>query len=1231
MKRRIFIAVLVTLCTLVFTAGVVACNDKLTPTHTHNYQWVDNGDGTHKQHCSVDGCDAPDINIGNHDFSDGNCICGKAKPEDVHEHTMEHHNRIEAGCEIDGNVEYWRCSSCDKYFADEDGNSELDVIVIPATGHKWSVGTVTVESGCTTDGNRRFVCENCEKVKNEPIPAAHSWGDWTFFNDDLHTRTCVNCGATDEPAEHDWKYNSCEACDTTVTEFSAGMKYAPIKLGEELVGYSVCGIGTASDTDLVIPSTHNELPVLEIADKAFENCNTLVSVVIPNSVEIIGYAAFTGCSAIQSMTIPFVGGIPDSGGRTELFGYIFGEARYDGGMCIYQYYGEVGFNVNGGEVTYYIPSGLTKITVTQSNIPEYAFRGCVNVREIVLREGIKRIRRGAFYNCRRLTTLSIPDSVVYVGSGAFNGCDSLRYTAYNSGKYFGSVSNPYHTLVDITDKNIRSFTAHNNTKCTLPIFTGYSNLSSLSIPNGITSVQSNGNDNNLVDFVKRGAAIISWGCVYIGNNANPHLVLYSSRYWNVDIKILDDTKVIAANALSYRGYTNDNLIIPDNVQYVGENNIIGSTDVQPAKTVTIGSGVLDMDYAFTYKGSTNSYLEAFSVSSGNKYYASQDGVLYDKACTKLLNYPANKTDEDFTIPSTVKTVCPLAFYSVAKLKNLTIPAGVISVGYQAFDDQIVREAFTSITVDGDNNKYSSQDGILYNKAKTEILKIPPMISGEVTIADGITIIGDSLFANCGNITAVNIPNGVTSIEFYAFANCIGLESITVPDSVKSIEASAFYKCTGLTTATLGNGLEEIVGLDRGTIYQSIFAGCTNLTRINLGSGLTSIGNKAFYDCEKLEGIYFPDMASYAKVDNVDLDKSIVYVNNVPLTEMTKITIPDGVTRIGSWAFSNCTMLADITLPDSVTSVGSYAFDGTAWYDKQADGLIYIGKIAYKYKGEMPENTSLTIADGTKGIAGVAFGSRTSLIGITIPDSVVDIGSSAFSGASIAEIRYAGDLNAWCNINGLEGLMRYGKDDKKLYIDGNEIAGDLVIPDGVSAIKPYAFAYLGGITGVTTPKSVTSIGDHAFAHCGNIESVTISEGVTAIGLSVFTYCQSLVSVTIPNSVTSIGISAFSYSKLTSVVIPDGVTVLSRYMFSHCDNLTEVTLPESLREIENDVFSGCSALTRIVISRNVTKIGSNAFLNCDNITVYCEAEVRPVNWAWNWTDSDRPVVWGYNEEL
>jgi len=198
-----------------------------------------------------------------------------------------------------------------------------------------------------------------------------------------------------------------------------------------------------------------------------------------------------------------------------------------------------------------------------------------------------------------------------------------------------------------------------------------------------------------------------------------------------------------------------------------------------------------------------------------------------------------------------------------------------------------------------------------------------------------------------------VSYNVTSIGVQTFLNCSGLTSVTIPSSVTSIGYDAFDGCSGLTSVSISGSVTSIG--DRA------FWNCSGLTSVTIPSSITSIGVQTFYGCSGL----------------------------------ISVTIPNSVTSIGGQAFYGCSGLTSITIPSSVTSIGDRAFYGTEWYNNRPNGLIYINNIAYKYKGTMPANTSITLNTGTTRIAASAFLGCSGLTSITIPSSVSTIGDWAF--------------------------------------------------------------------------------------------------------------------------------------------------------------------------------------------------------------------------------------------
>ncbi len=292
-----------------------------------------------------------------------------------------------------------------------------------------------------------------------------------------------------------------------------------------------------------------------------------------------------------------------------------------------------------------------------------------------------------------------------------------------------------------------------------------------------------------------------------------------------------------------------------------------------------------------------------------------------------------------TIPSEIdgKSVTSIghsAFDGCRGLTSITIPNSVTSIGDWAFEHCT---GLTSINVASGNNYYSDNNGVLFNKKKTELIRYPEGKSQtSYTIPNSVTSIGVGAFFDCTGLTSITIPNSVTSIGDGAFEWCTGLTSITIPNSVTSIEGWAFNVCTGLTSITIPNSVKSIgdgafeycAGLTSITIPNSVtsigyraFYDCTGLTSITLGNSVTSIGDMAFADCTGLTSITIPNSVTSIRDRAFD-----------GCTGLTSITLGNSVTSIGYEAFYKCTGLTSITIPNSVTSIGRGAFYYTGLKD-----------------------------------------------------------------------------------------------------------------------------------------------------------------------------------------------------------------------------------------------------------------------------------------------------------
>ena len=764
-----------------------------------------------------------------------------------------------------------------------------------------SLASITIPSSVTSIGRSAF--EGCTSLESVTIPdSVTSIGDSAFYS-------CTSLETiTFKGTEEQWNaiakgdgWDSNAGSGTSSGKYtlvfapeanpSEGLEY---ELNEDGKGYAVTGIGTCKDTNLIIPSTYNNLPVTSIGNSAFYNCGGLASITIPDSVTSIGDYAFSYCTSLTSIAIPeSVTSISQSAfsgcWHLESITVESGNTVYhSAGNCIIETAAKTliagcknsvipddGSVTSIGDYAFCWCTGLTSITIPDSvtSIGKWAFDECFNLLGITIPNSVTSIGDSAFRYCENITSIVIPDSVTSIGQSAFSGCWHLESITVESGNtVYHSAGN---CIIETASKTLvagcqNSVIPDDGSVTSIgdSAFYGCARLASITIPDSVTS---------------------------IGDEA----------FYNTGLA---------------------SITIPDSVTSIGQSAFSGCR-----------------------------HLESITVESGNTVYHSAGNCIIETATKTLIAGCKNSVIPD---DGSVTSIGRSAFEDCDGLTNITIPDGVTSIGYSAFrwcsslTGITIPDSVTNIgSYAFDDTAYYKNganwtDGVLYIgnyliKAKSGELP------ADYTIKAGTKVIADYAFSWCRNLTSITLPNSVTSIGDGAFGGCKSLVGITIPDSVTSIGNEAFFRCTSLTSVTFGEN-SELMG-----IGQYAFYCCEKLAGIKIPDGVTSIGYSAFRWCSSLTGITIPDsvtnIGSYAFDDTAyykngaNWTDGVLYIGNYLIKAKSgelpaDYTIKAGTKVIADYAFSGCRDLTSITIPCSVTSIGESAFS----YCRNLEAITFKG-------------------------------------------------------------------------------------------------------------------------------------------------------------------------------------------------------------------------------------------------------------------------------------------------
>lgn len=437
-----------------------------------------------------------------------------------------------------------------------------------------------------------------------------------------------------------------------------------------------------------------------------------------------------------------------------------------------------------------------------------------------------------------------------------------------------------------------------------------------------------------------------------------------------------------------------------NAQFVGN-----YSDIMPYFTYEIQDEeviITDCDTSISGNIEIPAIIDGYPVTGiGDNAFADCDkitGILLLNNMVSIGDYAFQNCTAlgNIKVADSVTDIGDYAFYNCTSLASAKIGNNLSHIGNYAFSGCQLENIYYTGTADNWNNipKGSYNDSILNANIIYNYVDIIPHINYQ--ISNETVTITDCDENICGNTVIPDTINGypVTIIGGSAFGYCSNLTGITIPDSITIIGGGAFNYCTSLTSITIPDSVT--------TIGDAAFANCQGLKSVAIGSGVTSIGGNAFYGCDYINEVYITDLKAWCEIDFKANDSNPIYPMNglwppekgVDLyyngSLLVDAIIPDGITKIGDFAFSGCTTLTSITIPESVTSIGSNAFE-------YCHGL-----------------TSVIIGDGVTSIGSRAFWNCENIESVTIPVSVTHIYEEAFYNG-LNDVWYTGNENDRANI------------------------------------------------------------------------------------------------------------------------------------------------------------------------------------------------------------------------
>lgn len=662
-------------------------------------------------------------------------------------------------------------------------------------------------------------------------------------------------------------------------------------------------------------------------------------------------------------------------------------------------------------------------------------------------------------------------------------------------------------------------------------------------------------------------------------------------------------------------------------------------------------------YAASVKNSISTEIEESKIQTADMEQGEDDNTL-----KKIQTADMDESDAAIDEEATGETIDGLEYEikeGYVVINGYTGTKSAVSIPKQiaGFDvTQIRSEAFVGNTV---IQQLEIPDTVTYigYAACRNCTSLQKLIIGK-----GVSEWGDywgnsSVFAGCTRLSNVTIKNGVSSIPNNAFSGCTLLQNISIPESVASVGEGAFQNCTLLSKATVygsigANAFNNCTALSKiylkdgvTSIGNGAFASCSSLENITLTNELSSIGNEAFISCTKLKAIDIPNSVAsvgYNAFKNCTQLATLVLGSGISTwdlywgdsyafsgcTNLSKVTVKNGVNAIPTGAFNGCTKLSTITLPATVSSIGGSAFYGCTALKSvkfaKSSKLDTIGDNAFNGCIRLAE---CAIQPNVNYIGRESF-RGTLITSAVIPDACNTLGYAAFANCiKLKSVTLGSGLTSWG--------MNWGSSEA---FSGCTALTSVKIKSGVTTVGSNAFKGCTKLKSIDVPLTVTAVEEGAFNGCTALETVKISRGtiagyafkectklknvslgkITAIGRESFNGCTSLANIKIPSTVTSIDAEAFrNCTSLKSIDIPDSVTYVGASAFDSCTSLATATIGNNVSNWatswgNNSAFANCSSLYQVKFKSGAISVGNGMFYNCTKLNrVYIPDSVLYMN--------------------